>query len=239
MFITLKLRKLLLIGEQKFGHYLLYAVGEIVLVVAGILIALELDYWDKQNHYASLEKQYYQTMKAELLQDKKLLLQELDYSNQYLSRFKHAKQLITDNDRSQMDLLAVFVSELKYFSDFRQSSSVYQTLVSSGEIKHIKSKSIIAAFQNLERDYVFIERLEDVHKQVVLQDIITTVVDFVQFDPLEVKKPDALYSYQFNNVLYLLIGLIMEKHGVYQVAIDDIDKLVASIESELSSSEAH
>jgi len=40
-----KIRKKMLI-ENKFSKYLLYAIGEIVLVVIGILIALQINNWN-------------------------------------------------------------------------------------------------------------------------------------------------------------------------------------------------
>ena len=35
-----------LLTDNKFSKYLLYAIGEILLVVIGILIALQLDNWN-------------------------------------------------------------------------------------------------------------------------------------------------------------------------------------------------
>ncbi len=37
-----------LLTENKFSKYLLYAIGEIVLVVIGILIALSINNWNKR-----------------------------------------------------------------------------------------------------------------------------------------------------------------------------------------------
>ena len=34
--------------ENKFNKYLLYAIGEILLVVVGILLALQIDTWNEQ-----------------------------------------------------------------------------------------------------------------------------------------------------------------------------------------------
>lgn len=33
--------------ENKFGKYLIYAIGEIILVVIGILIALQINNWNE------------------------------------------------------------------------------------------------------------------------------------------------------------------------------------------------
>ena len=37
-----------LLSENKFSKYLLYAIGEIILVVIGILIALQINIWNEQ-----------------------------------------------------------------------------------------------------------------------------------------------------------------------------------------------
>jgi hypothetical protein len=38
-----------LLTENKFSKYVLYAIGEIVLVVIGILIALSINNWNEQH----------------------------------------------------------------------------------------------------------------------------------------------------------------------------------------------
>ncbi len=47
-----------LVTENKFSKYLLYAIGEIALVVIGILIALSLNNWNQKNSERNLEKRY-------------------------------------------------------------------------------------------------------------------------------------------------------------------------------------
>ena len=49
-----KIRQKLLI-ENKTGKYLKYAVGEIILVVIGILIALSINNWNEKRKYNNLE----------------------------------------------------------------------------------------------------------------------------------------------------------------------------------------
>lgn len=41
-----------LLSENKFSKYLLYAIGEIVLVVIGIPIALQINNWNEQRKAA-------------------------------------------------------------------------------------------------------------------------------------------------------------------------------------------
>ena len=57
-----------LLSENKFSKYLIYAVGEIVLVVIGILIALQINNWNEQRKIKKQETQVYKELKSDLLQ---------------------------------------------------------------------------------------------------------------------------------------------------------------------------
>lgn len=47
-----------LLSENKFTKYLFYALGEIVLVVIGILIALEINNWNQDKNEQNKIKEY-------------------------------------------------------------------------------------------------------------------------------------------------------------------------------------
>jgi len=55
-----------LITDKRFSKYLLYAFGEILLVVIGILIALQVDAWQQGREEAEKEAYYLTRMQAEL-----------------------------------------------------------------------------------------------------------------------------------------------------------------------------
>ncbi|WP_111708711.1 DUF6090 family protein [Lutibacter citreus] len=61
--------------ESKFGKYLLYAIGEIILVVIGILIALSINNWNKNGNNQKLVSIY----KSELLNDLELDVYHFEY----------------------------------------------------------------------------------------------------------------------------------------------------------------
>lgn len=47
-----------LLTENKFSKYVLYAIGEIILVVVGILIALSINNWNSNQKNLVAEKDY-------------------------------------------------------------------------------------------------------------------------------------------------------------------------------------
>lgn len=65
----------------KVKSYLLYAIGEIVLVVIGILIALQINTWNEENKDSKLEQLYYCKFLEDVEQDL-TLLQEQENDNQ-------------------------------------------------------------------------------------------------------------------------------------------------------------
>ncbi len=58
-----------LIGENRFSKYLVYAVGEIILVVIGILIALQINTWNEERKLRNLEISYYENLLSDLKKD--------------------------------------------------------------------------------------------------------------------------------------------------------------------------
>ena len=82
-----KIRKKLL-SENKFSKYLIYAIGEIVLVVIGILIALQINNW---NEHKKLKKEYISDLKAikeNLEKDALTIIANLNNGNRIVQEFQ-------------------------------------------------------------------------------------------------------------------------------------------------------
>ncbi len=56
-------------NENRVSTYLLYALGEIVLVVIGILIAFSIDSWNEDRQKRDLETRYLKEIKVSLEAD--------------------------------------------------------------------------------------------------------------------------------------------------------------------------
>jgi len=62
-----------LLTDNKFSKYLLYAIGEILLVVIGIIIAVSIGEWRQQIKEKKEVTTIYKNLKYELNQDKQRL----------------------------------------------------------------------------------------------------------------------------------------------------------------------
>ena len=69
--------------QNKTGKYIKYAIGEIALVMVGILLALQVNNWNETRKQNSLERMYLERMSFELTND-------TVYFNQMMLKSKRA-----------------------------------------------------------------------------------------------------------------------------------------------------
>lgn len=229
--LNMTLRKLK--SQHSLAYYLVCTIGEMLLIVVGILLALQFDNWDKNQQYREIEQQYYQDLATQLIDDKHTLLGQIEYSDNFRIQYKQALDIVATDDKSRKNELAKYALNLKSYSDFRRKSTIYQTLVSSGDIKHIRNKKLIALLQNLESEYSYIERIEDTHREVILESIFPSfLIKAIRISDLSIVEPKILYNYQFENIVIVTISLMDEKTDIYKRAIEEIDGILAQIKSQ-------
>lgn len=220
--------------ERNPKKYLTYALGEIIIVVAGILLALYLNNWNQKRTNNKQEIQYYKSIKNQLNEDLNTLAGEMVYNQNYLDQFSYAKTLIIRNDISKTDTLGRIVLHMVRYSDFRRKSNIYQTLINSGQIIIINNYVITERLQSLEENYNYINRLEENHATIIISQIIPAIGQIIQFDPVKVEDQGTLFSYKFRNNLDILIGLMTEKMQAYKLAKTEINSIIELIDQELN-----
>ena len=72
-----KIRQNLLV-ENKFSKYLIYAIGEIVLVMIGILIALQVNNWNENRKAEEKELKLLIELKDDLIETKNDLMTDIE-----------------------------------------------------------------------------------------------------------------------------------------------------------------
>jgi hypothetical protein len=217
--------------------YLIYATGEIIIVVVGIIVALYLNNWNHERSDKKLEIQYYQSLKNQLNEDLITLLDVMDYDQTHLNQFIYAERSMLLKDGNRTDTLGKIAANMVKYGDFRRKSNIYQTLVNSGEIVIIDNNSIKEKLESLEQSYLYINRLEANHETIVYSLIIPDLRQTIQFNPLQVKDPGTFFSYKFENNFDMLIILMSEKMEAYEQAKNEIISTIELIDKELLASE--
>ena len=117
-------------SENKLSKYLLYAIGEIVLVVIGILIALAINNWNQQKKEAAFDTEILQQIRANLIKDK-ITLEEIN-ANFIKSQNSSAKILNSDWSQQDQDSLKYWLGDIVQFDRFQPLSNAYEVAKSKG-----------------------------------------------------------------------------------------------------------
>jgi hypothetical protein len=120
-----------LITDNKFSKYLLYAVGEIFLVVVGILIAFQVDNWNEQRKIRLEGISLLEDLKSDL----EFSLTELEYTintnQQYLDGYRCIHYYL-ENDRAYNAELDTAFGNLDVWRIPLFSTTTYETLKTKG-----------------------------------------------------------------------------------------------------------
>lgn len=226
-----KFRKDLIIGSR-FTKYLIYAVGEIVLLVAGILIAVQINNWNSGKIERKNESKSYENIKRQLIDDQRELTKVKEINHYYTSQCEHASQIVLSDDRSKIDSLVPFIMILSQYSDFHRSGNIYETLVNSGEIRLLKNTEIISQLQRLEMTYTNVNKLEEIHWEIIINELSPELRGVINYANLKVVKPEKLFSVEIQNFIVESIYLTKGKDAIYNKALNEIETIIQLINEE-------
>ena len=221
-----------LLAENKFTKYLLYASGEIVLVVIGILIALSINNWNQNRLLQREATGYYNNIKRQLQEDSGVLKSNIDFNQHYFKQYQRAIELIENNDRNHLDSLAIIAINLLEYSDFHQETNPYQTLVNSGEIKIINNHKIVEGLQRLEEIYIYINKLENGHFEIIKL-VYPELNKIIRLYSAKIENESPIFTFEFQNYFFITSEIMKEKDEIYNKAITEINTILEMIDKQL------
>ncbi|MDM9630262.1 DUF6090 family protein [Robiginitalea aurantiaca] len=138
-----------LLTDNKFSKYLLYAVGEILLVVIGILIALQVDRWNELRKDRELESNLLIGLRDDLSNDIEQIQGRVNESHldllRTIGRFDSVTQL-EDLDLHYMDSL--FYSRcIRPRNTFFPQNGTYQSIINNGNSNIIRNNELLKGIQ--------------------------------------------------------------------------------------------
>lgn len=147
--------------QNKAGKYLLYALGEILLVVIGILIALTIDNWNDARKQRALEIHYLKNIKVDLNLTINDLNAYIDNRTQLISNANTILAYSEGKPITNADSLNVQLCMVYSWRKFNQSNNTFQELTNSGNLTLISNDSIKTMLLNLESQYKLVHAEEE------------------------------------------------------------------------------
>ena len=149
-------------SENKTGKYIKYALGEIVLVVIGILIALQINTWNEHRKNRIIETEYLKRLRADLEFDQGWI--EYYFINRYDKKVAGLKK---GKDYFQGELFIKdtlqFLNDIGYggvygHAAWNLSKNSYNELISTGNLTKIENDSLRTEVINYYENAIAIEK---------------------------------------------------------------------------------
>ena len=159
LFLLRKIRRSLM-QKKKLTTYLLYAAGEIVLVVIGILIAVSINNRNGQQKQRAEEQRYLSSLLTELRQDSMQYVSTMNVLDRLENSARKVLDVIDDPAKEIEDSIA-FINLVRTTYSLEQDlpePTVWKELIATGKLSLIRDQDIIT------RLYEYYRRLDESDK---------------------------------------------------------------------------
>jgi hypothetical protein len=238
-----------LLSENKFSKYLLYAIGEIILVVIGILIALSINNWNTNKNTQSTIINYYERINEELKHEietkkrKRVAFQDLANKN------IRTLNILNTNNKDSIFTLKELLGATATGWEINIALPVTEEFISSNYLTEVENDSLKLAFNFLSKMKEYLQ----IHNDFKKTQYVNTIEPFfnkhinyshvaleVYKDNLVIGGPPTNYEGLFDNLEFWNIVTFRLENITSDLRIIDriIKNLVSmnrNIEKELKS----
>ena len=154
-----------LLSKGKIGKYLKYAIGEIVLVVIGILIALQINNWNQLNKTKKEEKELLSLIKNAINDDLKdlenasiFVKKEIGYTDRILYHLEHKTSypdslwsdfsILTINIQNRVSFNQVAIKSFEEKEDLIRNDSLRYQIIKLYNESYLKATSELANYNS-------------------------------------------------------------------------------------------
>jgi hypothetical protein len=217
------------INSRKIRNYLAYSIGEIILVVIGILIAVYINNWDLNQLKQGNGVKALKIVKRDL-QTEKYVLE--DFKKRYSYTRKYLIDILYNNKTDNLDSLKFHFGPYVHY----KMNSEYISLKSSGKLNLISNSKLRSKLVNFYEVYYSIyKELEDEHKFFIdkrvndyfFNQFPSDTSNFVDSEFVKSKLNDQTFKkildQQITSLQYITENFYIEK----------IDELIKEITEEL------
>jgi len=139
-----------LLTENKFSKYLIYAIGEIILVVIGILIALSLNNWNESRKNEIIKQQLIEDLIVELQSSRVIINDAIALGDSLIADGQlYLKHIGSKELTIQIDSLKKLGDFITYGIPYDLNLPIYEDSKSSGRLSMINNKKVLILYAEI------------------------------------------------------------------------------------------
>lgn len=237
-----------LLTENRFSKYLIYAIGEIFLVVIGILIAIQLNDFYEDKKERNRELSFLQKLRDDIIQD----IDDLTLTDSILANYQSSQEKgweLLLNAKSVEDIITVD-SLIKFrWQGFEVNRKTYDEMLNTSGIYIIKNRELL---NELSDHYDLIELFQHNYREINEDsrayykasnlDQFEYLIRLNEDLSLDISQIDASWISNHNSPAYLalfrfynhvIVGVTGNKRRYIAEILSNSKELAAEIEKEL------
>ncbi|MGD1947916.1 MAG: DUF6090 family protein [Croceivirga sp.] len=145
-----------LLSENKLSTYLVYAIGEIILVMIGILLALQVNNWNEKRNQDELRITYYQQLLDELTLDNNQIELNLERQEKSIASYQ---DYLKSYERDNLSPQEIFnnINKVNFsFGTIEFNTYTIEVLKSTGDIRFMPKalRNKLVTLKNAQTDHL-------------------------------------------------------------------------------------
>ncbi len=144
-----------LLGQNRYTRYFLYALGEIFLVVIGILIALQINNWNQDAQDRKKESKVLSDLKHEFEENRLRLHETIQVKREALHNTRNLLKMMKRDYISMNEIKPAIVHTFGIYT-YNPSGGIINTIISTGNIDLIRDEELkfaLSQWQDVLLDY--------------------------------------------------------------------------------------
>jgi len=230
-----------LLEKNNLTKYLLYAIGEILIVMIGILIALNINNWNENRKINITEIKIIKEMKINLRTD----LTDVRWNIDFLNKNKNANHIVLkslNTPDNYSDTLNLYYANISYsLPMFTNNTSAFENLKSIG-FNIIKNDSLRMAITELySNKYIYLLKLENEYfdnfnAAVLSPQVINNIIaDSIWISAKPINLLELSMNHKFKMAIKENIYWMNTVMPIYVNIEDEIVTIINQIDSEIKS----
>lgn len=227
-----KIRQKLLSGN-KLSNYLLYAFGEILLVVIGILIALKVNNWNESRKTLTEVKTYISSFYDENITNQESLESALSFSKTAKTDIDTLKAILLNREYTDIRIKS-YIGSMMALSNFSPSTTTMENISASGEFDLITDinlrKNIISTYNSFKTT----TKLEVLLETYVNEFLTPFLLENLRFSDFSSINSDFIKNPIFENIVLGYDALLIQEINGYEKNLERLKQLNENLSQEKS-----
>lgn len=245
-----KIRQNLII-ENKTSKYFKYAVGEIILVVIGILIALSINNWNEIRKSNIEERSALENIHRDFVKNREFLTNGMDYTQRILSSGLEILNHTGNKDKpANENIFNTWLNDMFNSEPYYPQNGFLNDLLSSGKLgifKNVELRNLLSSWKPkvdvLNEKFNALDINEDILNKYILEHGSWLNADQVSVESRNIKFPISGFDVDNRNLLDTLLfenlteNTVISADNYYSFQMETLkllDEIIVVLENEIA-----